>query len=481
MSSVMRGLDPRIHPLCKQRALLRWIAGSSPAMTKSERWAPSIPSPRRISAVGVEDVPGVEVRRPRGEEQERAGEVRRLAEPAFGHAGEEALADVAGAFGVLVHPCGQRRAEDRRPQRIDRDAGFAELAAQRLGDAVDRRFRCAISGVAGRMSQQPARRGSQDDLAAEAIAVLALLEHLPGGGARHQPGLGDVGVHHVEEIFRLLVDDLRYLVEAGGDHQDVEPAEGRHRGGDDRVAIFRGAWPLRNDRGNDRALAAQCLAFGGDFLEFVLPARRQRDVGAGAGEHLGGERAERPRRAGYDRRLAPDVEQGGGVFQEIVGHGFSSQAYSSPHGAKRNAGASHPPLQGEGRIAEGDPGWGDATQHVRKRCHPLPAASRPTSPLQGEVKNHFGGADIATIMVTTSLPRLMISRSSLGPMKQLSFALSTVSLPPAITVNSPERTTYTFSVGEASGPAPPPGRKCERPTTNCFGPPASRPNRRSDA
>src|SRR5229473_1070113 len=234
----MRGLDPRIHPLCKQRALLRWIAGSSPAMTKSERWAPSIPSPRRISAVGVEDVPGVEVRRPRGEEQERAGEVRRLAEPAFGHAGEEALADVAGAFGVLVHPCGQRRAEDRRPQRIDRDAGFAELAAQRLGDAVDRRFRCAISGVAGRMSQQPARRGSQDDLAAEAIAVLALLEHLPGGGARHQPGLGDVGVHHVEEIFRLLVDDLRYLVEAGGDHQDVEPAEGRHRGGDDRFATI---------------------------------------------------------------------------------------------------------------------------------------------------------------------------------------------------------------------------------------------------
>src|SRR5258706_9640773 len=79
------------------------------------------------------------------------------------------------------------------------------------------------------------------------------MEHLPGGVARHQPRLGDVGVHHVEEIFRLLVDDLRYFVEAGGDHQDVEPAEGSRRGSDDRVAIFRGAWPLRHDR----ALAAQ--------------------------------------------------------------------------------------------------------------------------------------------------------------------------------------------------------------------------------
>ncbi|QIG93378.1 hypothetical protein [Bradyrhizobium sp. 6(2017)] len=31
-SVVMRGLDPRIHPLCKG-PLSRWIAGSSPATT----------------------------------------------------------------------------------------------------------------------------------------------------------------------------------------------------------------------------------------------------------------------------------------------------------------------------------------------------------------------------------------------------------------------------------------------------------------
>ena len=30
---VMRGLDPRIHPLSKKRLFKRWIAGSSPAMT----------------------------------------------------------------------------------------------------------------------------------------------------------------------------------------------------------------------------------------------------------------------------------------------------------------------------------------------------------------------------------------------------------------------------------------------------------------
>ena len=48
--------------------------------------------------------------------------------------------------------------------------------------------------------------------------------------------------------------------------------------------------------------------------------------------------------------------------------------------------ALHPPLQGEGRIAEGDPGWGPAASpKMLKRCHPHPAASRPTSPLQGEV------------------------------------------------------------------------------------------------
>src|SRR5262249_3733279 len=48
--------------------------------------------------------------------------------------------------------------------------------------------------------------------------------------------------------------------------------------------------------------------------------------------------------------------------------------------------AQHPPLQGEGRIAAGDPGWRDAASPtLLSGRHPHPAASRPTSPLQGEV------------------------------------------------------------------------------------------------
>src|SRR5215471_15261837 len=68
-------------------------------------------SARRVAAVGVEDVAGVEIRRLGGEEQKRPGEVRRLAEAAPRHAGDEALAHGGGAFGILVHPGGERRAE----------------------------------------------------------------------------------------------------------------------------------------------------------------------------------------------------------------------------------------------------------------------------------------------------------------------------------------------------------------------------------
>jgi tRNA1(Val) A37 N6-methylase TrmN6 len=55
----------------------------------------------------------------------------------------------------------------------------------------------------------------------------------------------------------------------------------------------------------------------------------------------------------------------------------------------------HPPLKGEGRIAAGNPGWGQADLPPAKlqrlcdgesRRGPHPTAARPTSPLQGEVK-----------------------------------------------------------------------------------------------
>jgi urease accessory protein len=62
----------------------------------------------------------------------------------------------------------------------------------------------------------------------------------------------------------------------------------------------------------------------------------------------------------------------------------------------------HPPLKGEGRTAEGSPGWGDggattSAPRLGKRRHPHPAVARPTpdqvrgrlSPLQGEVNDVF--------------------------------------------------------------------------------------------
>src|SRR4051812_38466746 len=91
----------------------------------------------RVAAIRVEDVAGVEVRGPGGEEQERAGEVGWLAQAALRHAGDEALAHRGGALGVLVHPGGERQAENGRRDGVDRDAGVAPLAAERLGDAVD--------------------------------------------------------------------------------------------------------------------------------------------------------------------------------------------------------------------------------------------------------------------------------------------------------------------------------------------------------
>src|SRR5580658_8739810 len=139
-------------------------------------------SARRIAAVGVEDMAGVKIRRLGGEEEQWPGEIGRLAEAALWHAGDESFAHRGGALVVLIHPGGQRRAEHCRPDGIHRDAGVAPFAAERLGDAVDRRFRGAIGGVAGRMAQQTARRRHQNDLAA---AVLR--QHLLAGGTRHQP------------------------------------------------------------------------------------------------------------------------------------------------------------------------------------------------------------------------------------------------------------------------------------------------------
>src|SRR6202044_3270451 len=105
-----------------------------------------------VAAVGVEDVPGVEIRCLGGKEEQRPGEIGRLTEPALGHAGEKPLAHRVSAFGVLEHPLRQWRAENRGTERVHGDASLAPFAAERLGDAVDGRFRGAIGGVAGGMA-----------------------------------------------------------------------------------------------------------------------------------------------------------------------------------------------------------------------------------------------------------------------------------------------------------------------------------------
>src|SRR5262249_46452387 len=129
-------------------------------------------------------MPGVEVRRLRCEKQQRAREVGRLAEPAFRNAREEALAHFPRTIAILEHPMRERRTKYGRSQRVDRDTGIAPLAAQRLGDAVDRPLRRNIRRATSGTPQQPARRRHQDPFPA-----LALLEHLPTARARDKPTL----------------------------------------------------------------------------------------------------------------------------------------------------------------------------------------------------------------------------------------------------------------------------------------------------
>src|SRR5262249_25875299 len=151
--------------------------------------------------------------------------------------------------------------------------------------------------------------------------------------------------------------------------------------------------------GDRRDLAAKLLARGRDFLQFGGVAGAEHDVGAGAGEHLRRQRAERAGGAGDDRGFAADVEQRERILQKVLGHDLRPMSL-----------------------------LGSASPRLREGVSSAPCL------------HHFCGVDTATSMVTTSLPRLTISRLSFGPMKQASLALSTVCLPPAMRVSSPAST-----------------------------------------
>src|SRR5487761_993117 len=101
----------------------------SPAPTTATRVLAS--STRRVTAIGIENVSGIEIGSLRGEEQERAGKIGRLAKATLRHARQEAFAHRRRALVVLVHPCGERRAEHRRPNGIHRDVGVAPFATER--------------------------------------------------------------------------------------------------------------------------------------------------------------------------------------------------------------------------------------------------------------------------------------------------------------------------------------------------------------
>jgi len=138
-----RGPLTRRHPsaFASQRALLRWIRRVKPADDENQRgWsAPSIASPRpyirRPAVRGCARCRRSDARE--GEEQERGpARVRRLAEPALlATRARKPLADVAGPRSVssYIHARQRRPEEPSAPSALTVDAGFAELAAQRLG------------------------------------------------------------------------------------------------------------------------------------------------------------------------------------------------------------------------------------------------------------------------------------------------------------------------------------------------------------
>src|SRR5262249_58261391 len=92
----------------------------------------------RVAAISIENETGVKVRRPGGEEQQRPGQVFRLAQTTFRHPRKKSFAHGLSPFGVFIHPRRKWRAKDSRAQGVDGDTRLAPFATERLGDTVDR-------------------------------------------------------------------------------------------------------------------------------------------------------------------------------------------------------------------------------------------------------------------------------------------------------------------------------------------------------
>ena len=165
------------------------------------------------------------------------------------------------------------------------------------------------------MAEQAAGGGHQHHLPA-----LTLLEHAAARSARHQPALGDVDVHHVQELLGLHVCDLRHDVLARTDDENVEAAETGDRRGDDGVGM-RLAVGTKIDRLD---LSAQLPATPGGRGEPFAPAGGEHEPRARAGQRERSDASEGAARPGHNRNLARDIEQRlWGTRPGIVGRGVT--------------------------------------------------------------------------------------------------------------------------------------------------------------
>src|SRR3954451_20996152 len=152
--SVMRGLDPRIHP-SSQDSFEGWIAGSSPAMTVfvvvSQR-------PAAVDDVGDAGGEGALVA---GKVYRERADLFRRAEPAHWLAADEHFAPAGTCRGGAVQHRG--RLDGAGADRVAADAFGDEVGGDCAGQRRDRGLGRAVDVAVGRRLEHAGGRGDVDD------------------------------------------------------------------------------------------------------------------------------------------------------------------------------------------------------------------------------------------------------------------------------------------------------------------------------